>query len=129
EEQLVLEVRVRLKQGGVAVHGTPAAWAALEDADHAARQLLGALTQRAGRRSVDAGDAHRVAEAVLEAEQRAIQHVAGGEPDRAAPVGVAALHARRRLARLVRDLEPPRALPQHRGLALVLLGERARAEG
>src|SRR6185436_9194139 len=121
EEQPVAEVGIALEQGRVAIYGAASVRPALEDRHHAIGQVVGPLAQRAGRMPAHRRDAERVAEAVLQAEQGAKEHVPRGEPDGTTPVGVAALHARAGLSGLVADREAAIALPERHRLLLVLL--------
>ncbi|HYX59139.1 MAG TPA: hypothetical protein VE888_09030, partial [Streptosporangiaceae bacterium] len=104
EQDQVTPVRVVLKEPGSAVDGALPVTVPQEGADQAAGQLLGHLEQRHHRPGAGrAFDPQVVAVVPVVLQQGPDQQQVDREPDRPAPVGVAAEHAGGRLGRLVLD--------------------------
>ena len=113
-----LPVLILLEFVDVAVHGTPAVVVAGEDAAHAARQLGRNLPQcQILARTRGALHLEVVAQVVVEALQRLDQQEVHREPDRPAPVGVAAEESGAGFARLVVHPVLGAADVQHVGIA------------
>ena len=114
ERDTAAVVGIRLQLGGMAQHRAVAVFILQEDARQSARQLLGNLLdreQRAGARR--AFDFEIVAVVVVEFLQRLDDQEIEREPDRSAPVGIAAEVPRVRLRRRVADREIVAVAAEH----------------
>src|SRR6185503_12263438 len=100
----IVPLRVRLKEVDVAKYGSAAAVVLQEDARQPARDLLGDFPERQqSTRSGRTLDLVGVAEVMMKLLQRLDDQEVDGEPDRAAPVRVAAEQPAARFGRLVVD--------------------------
>src|SRR5689334_24058596 len=101
---------VELEELARPVHGTPPIRPALENGYQSFRNFSRGLFQCSRTMRERRGDLQRIAETMIETQQRSVDHVSRGKPHRSAPIRIATFHARARFCRFITDLETALAL-------------------